>query len=145
MRTFYYHVDERSKFLGDKQIRVYLSAKPNFSLREILSKQEQFFISFASEKCPFNKVWVSAQRHPQELIEITHLVPYPLAIRPARMEIDRNRRICNFKFWHYLEFVLDDDGRASPSTLIEWLKTLWKGEWKEELSAEEKGGMIGLS
>lgn len=120
VRKFFYEIiDTTSRVDGKPLTRIYITAIPRFSHREMFAKQVQILDKLTDEDCPINGAL--------QLAVYCNMSVSTLCIA----KIDRFNRIdkvIDLGFVHGIELVLFNHPKGED--IINWLKGLWKGNWK---------------
>jgi len=122
MRTYYYHLVSAIRGDGKRTYHLYVTAKPRFSLRELLSKQINIIPAIIERlaNIPF-EIHTAAQME----IEKLNFNLTPVAGNYIRLRMDKSSiLICHDRF---LEFSSLD--RDVILKILELLKERWRGKW----------------
>jgi len=121
MRQYYYEIiNDKSRQNGDPLTRIYIHAKPRFSHRELFSKQEQMLDRLTDVDCPLDGA--------MQLAVATDMSVSALCL--AKIDhLNKIEKEITFDFAHYLEVVIFK--RNVGQKIINWLSSIWKGEWQE--------------
>lgn len=119
MREYFYEViDTQSRQTKKPMTRIYIYAKPRFSHREMLSKQEQLLDKITDPDCPLDQAFqIALQR--QMLVS---------SICVAKIDgFSRLKKELTLEFEHFMEIVAFKPVDAEK--FVHWLSSIWKGKW----------------
>jgi len=130
MRKYYYTITKIDR-KSEKTIHLHVRAKPRFSLREVLAKQDRIIMSLPT--MPHNKneftVGTGCLRETRRVT----FHPEPLdaiACRYGFAIINWKCKTVDILYDYVMEFVFTD--ASVVGQFLEWLKKQWRGEWIRE-------------
>lgn len=121
VRTYIYElIDGKSRQDNTPLTRIYIIAQRSFSLRELLSKQKQILDRLTDPDCPLESAMQIAFQTNMSVASLCF----------AKIDhFDKIKKEITYEFLRSLEIVLYKANMGEK--IINWLKRMWKGDWKQ--------------
>ena len=138
MRKFFYRITEHSHADGTRTTHLYIWAKPKFSLREMLAKQDKLFWLIVDVLPEAGKLVTAAMREAEKVHYtirpkrrvVHHDGPQVCALSHVDYEYSRVKKEVSIYYDNVLEIVFFERDREMIKRVLDLLKKEWGGVWE---------------